>query len=297
MSYKTDKEEIIVSVHMISYNHEKYIAEAIEGVLMQKTTFPIELVISDDCSTDNTPNIIKKYSELYPTIIRSIIRDRNIGAIENFFDTFRYCKGKYIAICEGDDFWTEPLKIEKQVKFLELHKEYAGYAHQAMICIDGTEIGRFRENVPKEIFVNDIIGGRLFHTASVVFRREVIKSALNAPPVLSGDRLINFCIAFLGKIHFADDCMCVYRKHNYGLSSNATMKQMSLDLNSISFLQKLYPSFPIFRYKSYIYATIGLCKNGKFYQKLYYLFLSFFFSFSYFPKNIIVFTNNIRKRL
>jgi hypothetical protein len=189
-------------------------------------------------------------------------------------------------MCEGDDYWTDPLKLQKQIDFLEAHKEYSGYAHQVTVIADNKEDRLFRQNVPKDISIDDIIGGRLFHTASVVFRRDVLNLLINAPTVLSGDRLLNFCIAFLGKIHFNDDCMCVYRIHGSGMSSNATVKQMLLDLNCIPYLKKIYPSFPKYRYMSYVYATIGLCKNGPFLQRLYYLFLSFLYSFSYFPNNI-----------
>lgn len=277
--------QVMVSICMITYNHEPYIKQAIEGVLMQKTNFKYELVIGEDCSSDNTRKICQEFSQKAHQI-KLLPADENLGMMPNFMRTLEACSGKYIAMCEGDDYWVDPLKLEKQIDFLENHREYAGSAHQAMVLIDNTESRLFRQNVPSDISVDDIIGGRLFHTASVVCRRTVLKQLNNAPAVLSGDRLLNFCIAFSGKIRFFDDCMCVYRIHGSGMSSVVTVKQMRLDLNCIPYLKRIFPSFPRFRYMSYVYATVGLCKNGPLYQRLYYIFLSFLFSFSYFPNNI-----------
>jgi len=288
--------EIMVSVCMIAYNHESYIKQAIEGVLIQKTNFKYELIIGEDCSLDNTKNICQELSQTN-SIIKLLPSTRNLGPMHNALRTLRACSGKYIAICEGDDYWTDPLKLQKQIDFLEAHGDYAGSAHQAMIVIDNRENGLFRQNVPNDISIDNLIAGRLFHTASVVFRRPVLELLNNIPLVLSLDRLLNLCISFLGKIHFSDDCMCVYRKHNAGLSSTVTIKQMQLDLNSIPYLKKIYPSFPKYRYISYVYATIGLCELASFPQKLYYSFLSFFFSFSYFPDNVIFIFNRIVNRL
>lgn len=109
---------------MISYNHDKYISQAIEGVLMQKTNFPIELVISDDFSSDNTQLIIEQYAAKNNKLINPIYRKINMGSMANFIDTFNYCSGKYIAICDGDDYWTDPYKLQKQVDFLEVNNEY-----------------------------------------------------------------------------------------------------------------------------------------------------------------------------
>mgnify|MGYP001248218371 CR=1 FL=1 len=115
----------LVSVHMITYNHEKYIAQAIEGVLMQKTNFLFELVIGEDCSTDSTRVICKEYADRYPNIIK-LLPDagKNLGMMENAIRTTMACTGKYIALCEGDDYWTDPYKLQKQVDFLEAHNDY-----------------------------------------------------------------------------------------------------------------------------------------------------------------------------
>lgn len=113
----------LVSICCITYNHEKYIEDALNSFLMQKTDFPLEVIIHDDASSDSTADIIRGYEEKYPEIIRPIYQTENqkskLGSGMN--PTFNYprAKGKYIALCEGDDYWTDPLKLQKQVEFME----------------------------------------------------------------------------------------------------------------------------------------------------------------------------------
>jgi glycosyltransferase involved in cell wall biosynthesis len=114
----------LVSVHMITYNHEPYIRKAIECVLSQKTHFPFELVIGEDCSTDGTREIVFDYARRFPDIIRVIASDQNAGMKNNFVRTNHACRGKYIAYCEGDDHWHHPEKLQRQADFLESHSEY-----------------------------------------------------------------------------------------------------------------------------------------------------------------------------
>ena len=110
-----------VSVLMITYNHEKLIAQAIDSVLMQKTEFPFELVIGEDCSTDGTRAVVLEYSRKYPGIIRAHLRERNLGALENGRDVFRASRGKYLAVLEGDDYWTSPEKLQVRADLLDKH--------------------------------------------------------------------------------------------------------------------------------------------------------------------------------
>src|SRR5690554_6580680 len=117
----------LVSICCITYNHEKYIRDAIEGFLMQKTTFPVEILIHDDASTDKTAQIVKEYAENHSDLIITIFQTENqysqgIKPWPNF--VFPRARGKYIALCEGDDYWTDPLRLQKQVGFLEGNEEY-----------------------------------------------------------------------------------------------------------------------------------------------------------------------------
>lgn len=114
-----NEEDIVVSVIILTYNQERYIAQAIEGVLMQRTDYPMEIIVSDDCSNDSTPEICRHYAELHPDKIRFIANKKNKGLVDNYFDTLLLVKGRYVADCAGDDYWSDPDKLDRQIAILE----------------------------------------------------------------------------------------------------------------------------------------------------------------------------------
>ncbi|MCR5100408.1 MAG: glycosyltransferase [Butyrivibrio sp.] len=120
----------MVTITLLTYNHSKYIRECLDGILMQETKFSVEVLIGDDCSPDNTQEIIKEYDKKYPGRFTPILRPVNIGATHNMYDLLKRAKGKYIAGLEGDDFWTDKNKLQMQVDFLESHPEYIGCSHE-----------------------------------------------------------------------------------------------------------------------------------------------------------------------
>lgn len=126
-------EEIIVSVVMLAYNHEKYIAQAIESIVSQKTDFRFELLIGEDCSTDRTREIIRFYKKKYPAIIRMFLHKRNVGATKNVYSLNRRALGKYITLCEGDDYWCDDNRLQKDVDFLEANRQYVGICNRCRI--------------------------------------------------------------------------------------------------------------------------------------------------------------------
>jgi len=270
---------------MISYNHGKYIAQAIESILAQEADFSFELVIGDDFSRDDTVSICESFAER-DLRVRLLERQPNMGVMLNFTRTLAACKGQYIAVCEGDDYWTDPRKLAKQVDFLDRNLDYAGAAHQSEVLINDCCVRKFKTGIPTTLNEEDLIGGRLFHTASILFRRSVVDLFCQAPQVLSCDRLLNFLIAFTGKIYFCNQSMCVYRIHGGGMSSNVTVSQLKLDLGCIDYLKSLRPTFPSCQYRSYVYATIGLCTLATPVQKIGYLTLSIIYSFANFPYNL-----------
>ena len=109
----------LVSVCMTTYNHEAYLAQAIESVLAQQTSFGVELVLGDDCSTDSTAAICREYAEKYPGRVRFVTGQRNVGWRANYLRTFEACRGKYVAYCDGDDWWSDPRKLQMQADLLE----------------------------------------------------------------------------------------------------------------------------------------------------------------------------------
>ena len=122
-----------VSVLTITYNHEKYIAQAIESVLIQEVNFDYELVIGEDCSTDKTREIVIDYQRKYPHKIRLLLNEKNLGMHRNFAQTYHACRGQYIAVLEGDDFWTSPHKLQKQVDFLDNNPDFAICFHNMQV--------------------------------------------------------------------------------------------------------------------------------------------------------------------
>ncbi|MCM1119890.1 MAG: glycosyltransferase [bacterium] len=130
--------EIMVTVKILAYNHEKYIVQAIESILSQKTEYRYEILIGEDCSTDSTREIVDGYAQKYPDIIRVIHHKRNVGCTKNAYSLDIHARGKYVAGCEGDDYWCDDLRIQKDVDFLETHPEYVGVCHRCRV-VDGND--------------------------------------------------------------------------------------------------------------------------------------------------------------
>ncbi len=171
-----DERNVMVSIYCLAYNHEQYIRDTLEGFINQKTKFRYEVIVHDDASTDNTATIIKKYAEKYPHIIKPVLQKKNqhsqgVQIVKEIL--FPLLTGKYIAICEGDDYWCNCYKIQKQVEFLEEHQEYSA-------CVHNTKMYNVKENKFKTMFgekekdleLEDVIyyGGQSYHTSSVMCR-------------------------------------------------------------------------------------------------------------------------------
>lgn len=176
--------EPLVSVKMITYNHEPYIAQAIKGALRQETSFPFELVIGEDCSTDGTREIVFDYQKKYPDIIRVITSDQNVGMHKNGPRTLKECRGKYIAYCEGDDYWHHPQKLQKQVDFLEANPGY-GLVHSDYDMLT-EKTGRIIESVhkshntkiPTDNFFEELLVYNFIATLTVCARTDLVKQAI-----------------------------------------------------------------------------------------------------------------------
>ena len=218
----------LLSICCITYNHEKYIRDTIEGFLGQKTNFKLEIIIHDDASKDKTPNIIKEYNEKDIRII-PILRKTNIKStgVAIFPLVFEKAKGKYIAMCEGDDYWTDPLKLQKQVDFLEKNPTYAGSFHEtAMIFEDIQSDSRiYGADVATDIYSKDtftILSP--FHTSSFVFKKNAFDNSPFLKNIVSGDMAIFSIVSKLGPIRKVPGVMSVYRKHLTGITASKKLK-------------------------------------------------------------------------
>lgn len=218
-----------VSVAMITYNHKRFIAQAIESVLMQQVTFDLELVIGEDCSTDGTREIVLKYQKKYPGKIRLLLPEKNLGVNRNFSQTILACSGQYIALLEGDDYWTSPEKLQRQVEIMDAHHDYAICCHNVIDLKDECpqySQPRMSEQQKDILTIEDLIDGWVAPTCSALIRRELVGEFPKWFFSLQIGEL-PFYILLLkntptGKIKYLNELMAVYRIHGDGVWSSAS---------------------------------------------------------------------------
>lgn len=215
--------DLKVNIAIITYNQEQYIRETLDNIVSQITDFKFVAIVSDDCSTDKTPEIIKEYANKYPNIIKPIFREKNIGVIKNYLDTLNHCNTKYTAICEGDDYWCDEYKLQKQVNFLESNPDYALCYHPAkMIYVDEEHkpviIGKSKKANPQPYY--ELLKGNNIPANSVMYRTEYLKQELADYPndIYPPDWFNHISVAGHGKIGYLPDVMYVYRWNSQGIS-------------------------------------------------------------------------------
>ena len=214
----------MVSVFCITYNHQKFIREAIEGFLMQETTFSVEIFVHDDASTDGTAQILKEYAEKYPQLFKTVLQTENQYLKTKFAFFFEYLakqRGEFIALCEGDDYWTSPSKLEEQVGILNADPTVSLVFHNCWMMHQESRRDWFlNHRIEKERFtLEDVIEREWFMaTASIVFRRnpplppEIIRYSI------VGDMLIQLAACRTGDAVYLDEVSSVYRRHEGGVS-------------------------------------------------------------------------------
>lgn len=221
----------LVSICCETYNHAKYIRQALDGFLSQKTDFSFEILIHDDASTDGTQSIIEEYYTRNPDLFKPIFQTENqhskgISIWRKY--QFPRAKGKYIALCEGDDYWTDPLKLQKQVDFLESHPDYSMCFHNAILHTEtGNEKDRlFADLSSREYEMKENIDRWIIATASTVFRRSVLVSAFykecqKSSKLIVGDLPLFMSCFKCGRVYGFSDAMSVYRLHSDGWTQKA----------------------------------------------------------------------------
>jgi glycosyltransferase involved in cell wall biosynthesis len=237
---------------MITYNHEQYIRQSIEAVLSQVTNFDFQLVIGEDNSTDSTKEICLVFAERYPDKIKLITASANVGMSKNFLRTYKACKGKYIAFCEGDDYWTDTNKLQKQVDFLEANSDYCACFHNVQMKEERTGALKaertsesdnwvLHKSLSKDSFdTNDLLGPWFVPSLSVVFVNypdfELPDWFHNCP---FGDLPFMLLLSLRGNFKYLDEVMGVYRIHDSG----ATASHKAYD--KIMMMVYIYASFDI----------------------------------------------------
>ena len=255
---------ILVSVNCTTYNHEDYIADAIESFLMQKTSFNFEILIGEDCSTDNTKKIVEGYAEKYPGKVRIITSEKNVGARKNSMRLVENSKGKYIAECEGDDFWTDPNKLQKQIDYMMSNPGCSMSFHASEIIKaprkqTGAIVRPYHESRVSPI--GDIIvrGGGFFSTGSMVYQKKFMENPpefyLNAP---IGDYPMQMILASKGYTYYFNEVMSAYRSGVKGswtdrmTNSTDVRKNVTSVNEGIIELLDGYNSYTNFEYRSEI---------------------------------------------
>ncbi|WP_155890517.1 glycosyltransferase family 2 protein [Lachnobacterium bovis] len=244
------KTEPLVSVCTLVYNHELFLQEMLNGALMQKTSFPFEIIIHDDCSTDLSAKVIEEYQKVYPEIVYPVYQKRNINSLEvNIMEKIVYPKsrGKYIAWCEGDDYWTDENKLEIQVSYMEGNPDVAGTFHEALLK---TKNGDFIEHGGREPEEKDYDtsyciskSATRIDTATVVFNKEkVLPLPYFSKYAKTEDYLLFITISLRGKFHYFSKIMGVYRMSDNNWSStvlNNPKKYKEFTMREIKWLLEL----------------------------------------------------------
>lgn len=237
--------EPLVTIRTSTYNHGPYIRQCIEGVLMQKTNFPFELIIGEDYSTDETRDIVFEYAKKYPDIIRVITADYNVGSKANGRRCIRACRGKYIAICEGDDYWIDPYKLQKQVDFLELHPSYS------LVCCNflkyDQDLGLFyernKQKFPQNIreaftFTNDYPNTWLTQPLTCLYRKDFSEKINLEVYQYARDVHFFYSLLKIGNGYFINQNVGVYRLHEGGVYSKVSI--VSKKISAFNMYRELY---------------------------------------------------------
>jgi glycosyltransferase involved in cell wall biosynthesis len=207
---------------MITYGHEKYIREAIQGVLLQECNLKVELILANDCSPDGTDHLIQDIIQNHPrsSRIKYFKHPQNMGMMANFEFALKACEGNYIAICEGDDYWTDPYKLQKQIDFLENNPSFSLTFHNAILKNNETENKIIKSLDKKEFSTIDLLKQWFIPTASIVFRNYEDFSLpdwfVNCQ---SGDIPLLLLLSLKGDFKYIDETMSVYRIHSEGISN------------------------------------------------------------------------------
>lgn len=249
------RSEVLVSIRCLVYNHEPYLRQCLDGFVMQKTNFAFEAIVHDDASTDGTAAIVKEYAEKYPDIIKPIFETENQyskrdGSIRRIMNDATSKTTKYIAFCEGDDYWTDPLKLQKQFDFMEANPDYSLCFHPAYVKFENgiqerTLFGEWKETDYNGL---DIIRQWTIPTASVFFRAKFYNKKYfeiaNDRRFIYGDIVLFEYMSTKGRIKCINEVMSVYRRNAGGVTEK---DKDELSKNEINHYKAISEHFKVCR--------------------------------------------------
>lgn len=251
----------LVSVSLICYNQKNYIKQALDSVLMQKTNFKYEIVLSDDCSTDGTNLICEEYASKYPDKIRLIKHDHNLGGVKNYLENYKLCEGKYVSYLEGDDFYLDPYKLQKQVDFLEKNEDYViCCSHVEKIDENGKFLGQLLGNMNDTYTVEKLCEGDFIATPTCMVRNNLIDEVPQWLYEFNGcDWTFDIVNAQYGKIKFMNERLGAYRIHSSGSWSKLSAKQQCKEFINLATKVDEYLNY---KYHDSFIKGINLCKQS-----------------------------------
>lgn len=229
-----DSRDLMVTIRCLVYNHEPYLRQCLDGFVMQQTNFRFEAIVHDDASTDGSAAIIREYAAKYPDIIKPIYETENQyskrdGSIRRIMN--EHTHGKYVAMCEGDDYWTDSLKLQKQVDFLESHPDYVMCWHQCRFYYQAEN--KFTIDYPSSgietITSSDFLNGlSMPQTLTLLYKREALDLKAHEKSKFVGDIVLYYMLLMHGKGHCMGEVMGVYRIHGNGAWSGANLEKKFL---------------------------------------------------------------------
>lgn len=268
--------EPLLSVCLITYNHVKYIKEAIEGVLMQKVNFTWELIIADDCSTDGTREIVLEFKQKYPEFIKLIFQKKNVGPAKNWLDLITYPKSDYIAYIEGDDYWTDSNKLQKQVDFMEANMKYSFCFHNAERFNCKTGLTKpFNLNLKPGAYTTKdlLLKNWIVPSASLLFRNNCLPNPIPEwfKTTNNGDLALELVLSIKGNLFYFNEEWSVYRQ--YAINSITISKQNPIKYfsNLLLLYINLSKTFSI-KPKYAIYWTISKARLALLKSRAYHRF-------------------------
>lgn len=262
-----------LSIICLTYNHSSSLFQTLDGFVMQKTKFPFEVLVHDDASTDGTRDIILQYADKYPDIIRPILEEENQWSNGIAFDKEKiwpYVRGEYVAFCEGDDYWTDENKLQKQVDFLDSHPDSSLCFHPVRIVDQsnpaGEEIYPDQKLLQRagELNFASLLKRNFIQTNSVVYRWRFHKESYNLMPehILPGDWFLHLLHAQVGKIGFLPEVMAVYRRNAGGVWTGANKQPQwfcRCGVPHIKFFEEVEKSFKISKAYEREYFSYATC--------------------------------------
>lgn len=239
---------VMLSIYVTTYNHENYIVRALDSILMQKTQYSYEVFVGEDCSTDGTRQVLRQWEQAHPGVFNIIYREQNMYSLglSNARDLKERCTGKYIICLEGDDFWTDPEKLEKQITFLEEHPEYYCVAHNCVVVGEDSEPNG--ETYPQckdteytlRHYAGEVLPGQL---ATMLYHNYMVDDSFDRWLVNNGagpgDRNLIFSMACQGKIYCMQETMSAYRHITSGGSSFSANHRYRFEVEELAMRRRL----------------------------------------------------------